>query len=183
MHKERHEEFKCYDQIDKALKFLLTAAADEVCIRTLRDKHMGSANVTTKQLMKHLHDTHAQINEQDLKKNDKRLKKSCNPNQPFEALVDQAEDAVDCASAGNALCTAKQIVKLAHDLIFETGVHNDDCKIWRAKPDGEKTQDEFKKFFQKACEDLNDIQATARTSGHQANNSSTITDDQINSEA
>ena len=138
MHKERYEEFKRYDQIDKALKSLLIAAVDEVHIRTLRDKYIEYANATTKQLIKYLYDTCARINEQDLKKNNKCLKESYDLNQPFEVLIDQVEDAVDYVSVGNVPYTAKQIVNVAYNLIFETGIYNDNCKTWRAKPDNDK---------------------------------------------
>ena len=48
IHKERYEEFKHYDQINNALKPLLIATVDKVYIRTLRDKYVRYANVTTK---------------------------------------------------------------------------------------------------------------------------------------
>ena len=50
------------------------------------------------------------------------------PNQPFEFLVQQVQDAVDYAAHANTPYTAKQIVNIAYTLVFNTGVFEDDCK-------------------------------------------------------
>ena len=52
-------------------------------VRSLRDKYAGYANATTKYVIKHLCDSYARINDQDLKDNDHRLKESYDPNQTF----------------------------------------------------------------------------------------------------
>ena len=66
--------------------------------------------------------------------------------------------------------TPKQIVNIAYTLIFNTGVCNDDCKTWRAKPVEEQTWESFKTFFTKANQDLRISTQTARSAGFQANN-------------
>ena len=53
-HKELVEEFNQYLQTDRALKSILIAAVDEAYIRSLRDKYIGYANVTTLDMLTHL---------------------------------------------------------------------------------------------------------------------------------
>ena len=47
VHKEQFDEHLQCDQVGKALKSLLITAVDEACIRCLRNKHVGCAQVTT----------------------------------------------------------------------------------------------------------------------------------------
>ena len=133
------EEFNTYDQADKALKSLVITTFDEVCTRSLRNKYVGFAKVSTRDIIQHLHDTHASISLQDLNKNDECLKKPCNPNLPFETLVDQIENAVDFAAAGKAPYSTIQIMNVAYNLIFSIGIFAEYCREWRATPEASKT--------------------------------------------
>ena len=169
-HREACEEYLQYDQTDKALKSLLIAAVDEVYVRSLRHKYVGYANVKTLTMIAHLCDNYARVTASSLKENDVRLNQPWDPNQAIETLIDQVEDAVDYAAAGKAPHAATQIVNAAHNLVFETGMHNDYCKDWRKKDDADKTWAEFKMFFTKANQDLRDSGVTARSAGYQANN-------------
>ena len=165
------EEFNTYDQADKALKSQVIATFEEPCIRTLRNKYVGFANVSTRDLIQHLCDTHASISAQDLNDNDERLKTPHDPNMPFETLVDQIENAVDFAAAGKAHYYTIQIVNAACNLIFSTGTFTEYCREWRATPEASKTWNSFKVFFRKAHRDIMQTQdlSTAASAGFQAN--------------
>ena len=136
----------------------------------MRHKHAGYANVKTITTLNHSHDSHARITPADLEENDKRLKEPCDSNETIETLIDQVEDALEYAAAGENPCTPRQIVKIACALVFNTGVYHDDCKIWRQKPEAEQTWEAFKVFFAKANQDLRAYRQTSRTAGYQANN-------------
>lgn len=97
-HDDKLKEFISYDQTDKAFKSLLIAAADDECIRILRHKHVGYANVTTLAILNHLYSCYAGITPTDLEENDKRLKESYDPNQTFETLIGQVEEAMEYAA-------------------------------------------------------------------------------------
>ena len=149
LHKEQFDEYLQYDQVDKALKSLLISAVDEACIRCLRHRHVGYAQVTTLQLITHLYDTYGRITPNALKENDQRLHQAYDPTMPFEILVDQVEDAVEFASAGKSLYTLKQIVTAAYNLIHETGAYESYCKDQRSLTALEQNWDHFKRFFSK----------------------------------
>ena len=80
---------------------------DDVCIRNLRHKHIGCANVNTLKMLTHLHDDYARTNSSTLKENYARINQQCDPNKPICNLIDQVEDTVDCAATGNTSCTAQ----------------------------------------------------------------------------
>ena len=95
-------------------------------------------------------------------------------NLPIETFFDQIEDAIEYASAGNAPFTPVQVVNTAYNVIFTTGMFNDDCKIWKRKPAAAKTWIQFKIDFAIAHEELVESTQTAQTAGFQANNADTI---------
>ena len=86
--------FKQYDATDKALKQLLLGAVDDMFVRSLRNRHIGYANVTTLQILTHLYTTYAQIKPSDLDANHDRMKAPYDCNLPIETFFDQIEDAV-----------------------------------------------------------------------------------------
>jgi len=61
----------------------------------------------------------------DLRKNEKKMNVPYDPNEPFEVLIDQFEDAIDFAAAVDSPFTPKQIVTSAYNLAFDTGLLED----------------------------------------------------------
>ena len=149
------------------MKTILIAAVDDAYIRSLRDKYIGYANVTTLEMLTHLYDSYARITQGDLDENDRRMKQAWDPNQPFETLIDQIEDAIDFSAAGNTPYSRQQIVNAAYNAVFRTGLFADDCKTWRKRPEADKTWDNFKADFTTAHQDLRESQITAGSAGFQ----------------
>ena len=116
-------------------------------VRSLRHKYIGYRKTTTRALLYHLYSTYADISASSLQDNGKRLRAPYNINQPFETLIDQVENSVDYASAGETPYTPAQVVGIAFQLMFQTGIFNDDCKLWRRQPADVKTWTRFKEFF------------------------------------
>ena len=162
-----------YDQVDKSLKSLLIEDVDEAHIRSLRHEYVGHAQVTTLQMITHLHDAYDRIVPNALKENDQRLHQAYDPSLPFETILDQVEDAVEFYSAGKHPCTANQIVTAGCDFIHETCACDSCCKDWRLLPSIEQTWDTFKRFFSKANRDMRESQVLSETQvtaiGNQAN--------------
>jgi hypothetical protein len=178
-HDVKNALYKEYDATDKALKSLLLSTVDETYVRSLRDKYIGYANVTTLQMITHLYTSYAKISESDLEENDARMKADYDVNQPIEVLIDQIDDAVDMAAAGKTPYTPEQVVTIAYTLIFKTGLFADDCKIWRRRTTVEKTWTEFKRVFTLAHQELRESTHTSKGSGfHSANNA--VTQDDFN---
>jgi len=112
------ELYKEYNDTNKALKSFLISAVDDLYIRALKDKYIGYANVTTLQMLTHLYANYAKITLTNLEENDKRMKADWNPNQPFKVLIDQIDDGVDYATAGEKPYTPEQIVNIAYNLVY-----------------------------------------------------------------
>jgi hypothetical protein len=172
--------YKEYDATDKALKSLLLSAVDETYVRSLRDRFIGYANVTTLQMLTHLYTAYAKISAGDLDDNDAKMKADWDPNQPIEVLIDQIDDAIDMAAAANNPYTPEQVVLIAYNLVFKTGLFEEECKLWRRRTTANRTWTEFKLVFTLAHQELRESKQTTRATGfHSANNASPTTDLQL----
>ena len=114
--------------------------------------------------------TYGLITPVDLKRNNDQLNEQWDPNTPFEHLIDQIEEAVEYADAGNQAYTNDQILNAAYTIVFNTGMFFEDCKAWRQLPVAGKTWDNFKAHFNEAHQQQHIQQATMQHSGyHKAN--------------
>ena len=136
---ERARQYNLYTNTDKALKRQLIDAVDRAYIRAREHRITGFANVTTLDLLNHLFFTYGRITPCDLEENDKRFKKQWDTNQPFETLIDQIEDAIDFASAGQTPYSASQIVANAYNLVFNTGLYPEACRELRRRAPATQT--------------------------------------------
>ena len=92
--------FTEYKNTDKALRQLLLASTDKLYVQSLRHKYIGYGKTTNQALFDHIYSTYANIYASALQDNDKRLRDPYNRNHPFKTLINQVENAVDYASAG-----------------------------------------------------------------------------------
>ena len=110
----------------------------------LWDKYIGYANVTTLKMLTHLYNSYAIIFQFNLEKNNKQFKQQWYLNQPFKVLIDQIEDAIDYAAAGNTSYSKEQIMNMAYNIVYHTGLFSEECKTCRKKDAPNKTWTTFK---------------------------------------
>ena len=91
-------------------------------VRSLRNKHIGYANVTTLQILTHLYTTYAKINPSDLDANYNRMKAPYDVKLPIKDFFDQIEDSIEFSSAGNEPFTPFQVVNAAFNAITSIGM-------------------------------------------------------------
>ena len=89
------------------------------------------------------------------------------PSCPIKVLFDQIEDAINYAAAGKVAFTTQQIANTAYNLVYDTGVFIDECKVWRKKEQANQTWEEFQCLFTEAHQDLQESRTTSRSSGHE----------------
>ena len=90
---------------------------------------MGYGTTTTRTILDHLYATYANISFADLQDNDAKLRAPYDSNFPVEALINQVKGAVEYATARNTPYTLLQVVGIAYQFIFQTGLFNDNCKL------------------------------------------------------
>jgi hypothetical protein len=162
-------EYNLYQNTDRALKQQIISAIDPIYIRELKHRITGFANITTATILAHLYRTYGNITAHDLDENDKRFKQPFNVNQPFQSIIQQIDEAVDYAIAGETPYTSEQIVTNAYNLVYNTGMFPESCREWRRRTAAAKTYDNFKAEFSLAHQDLRNLKTTSQGAGYQAN--------------
>ena len=83
--------------------------------------------------------TYANIFSDDLRDNDAKLRVPYDANFPIKELINQVEGAVKYAAAKNTPYTPLQVFGIAYQLIFQTEMFNNDCKLWKRQDPAHKT--------------------------------------------
>jgi hypothetical protein len=162
--------FREWITTDNAIKQQIISCVEPMYLRAMRHRITGFANVTAKQMIAHLYAVYGRLNSTDIQENDSRMKQPYDPNLPIEALYDQVEDGVNLADAAEAAYTPAQIIAIAYNLIFATGIFPEACREWRRRPVADKTWTNFKIDFAIAHQDYKESQITANQAGYQSAN-------------
>ena len=126
---------------------MLLAAVNPIYLQAISQPYVGLGNRTVWQLLHHLYTTYAKITPTDLKVNDVRMNAPYDPNQPFEFLIEQIQDATDYAAHAGTPYSQGKILATAYDLVFKTGMFSNDLRDWRRKTAADKTWTNFKPFM------------------------------------
>jgi hypothetical protein len=154
--KEQFDAFKKYMDVCNAISALILEVIDPVYLATLRLPYVGIGTRTPLQILAHLYTNYAKITPADLNNNDQAMKQPCDVNQPIEVLYQQIEDAIEFAAAGQTPYSPEQVLNIAYQLIFRTGIFSDDCKIWKRQPAAYKTWPQFKLDFAVAYQEYSE---------------------------
>jgi hypothetical protein len=154
--KEEATAFKKYVDVCNAISALILEVVDPVYLATLRLPYVGIGTRTPLQILAHLYTNYAKITPADLDNNDRVMKQPCDVNQPIEVLYKQIEDAIEFAAAGQTPYSPAQVLSIAYQSIFRTGIFADDCKIWKRQPNAYKTWPQFKLDFAVAYQEYSE---------------------------
>jgi hypothetical protein len=95
------------------------------------------------------------------------MKSPYDANQPIESFIDQIEDGVVLADAAAAPYTPAQIIAIAYNVHFSTGMFPDACCDWRRCPILEQTWATFKIDFALAHQELRNLKVMSNQAGYQ----------------
>jgi hypothetical protein len=147
----------------------LLNSIEPIYVRALKDRHIGFANISLRELFAFLFEAYGQITPQALMQTTARLTAPWDPTTPFEHLINQVEDTLELADAGNQPFSPNQIVNTAYTLVFNTGLYFDECKDWDKQIPAAKTWTNFKQHFLLAQRTLRLQQQTSQQAGYHAN--------------
>ncbi len=119
-----------------------------------------------RQIILHLYKTHGNITAADITDNNANIMKAAyDPSQPIKVLYNQIDDGVELADAANAAYTTAQIIAIAYNGLFQTGLYMDACQDWRCQPQAYKTWPQLKIDFALAYQELRETQITSQGAG------------------
>ena len=152
--------FNEYDRTDKALRQTLLTTVDKMFIRSLQHKYVGYGLTTTRTILDHLYTTYANISSADLQENDAVFCTPYDINQPIETLFNRVENCGDYAAAGNTPYSLEQVLGIAFQLVYQTGLFVENCKALKRLLVQKKTWTAFKTFFATAHNEWRESQST-----------------------
>jgi hypothetical protein len=169
--REEFSAFKKYMNVCNAISALIIEAIDPVYLATLRLPYVGIGTRTPLEILAHLYASYANITPSDLEQNGIAMQQPCDVDQPIEVFYKQIEDGMEFADAGQTPYSPEQILSIAYQGIFRTGIFADDCKIWKRQAAAYKTWAQFKIDFRVAYQEYNEARDIApRAAGFHAQN-------------
>lgn len=168
IHDDHAEKHTTYYGTDSCLKQQLLACTANIHTKSLEHRVYGYARVTTRELIVHLQTAYGRITVNDLSANDERMCVPWNDTEPIENLFEQVDDGAAYAEAGGEPYTDLQLVRMAYKNVNATDRLHLACRDWRAKPDADKTWQNFKIEFKIAHLDARES-ATSGNHGYSAN--------------
>jgi hypothetical protein len=139
--------FNKYTAICNAISAITIKVIDPMYLATLLLPYIGLGTRTLMELLNHLYNNYAKITPSNLDKNDVPMKQPCDINQPFKILYKQIDDAIAFTAAGQTPYSTQQVLSIAFQLVFRTGIFVDDCKIWKLQATAYKTWPQLKLGF------------------------------------
>ena len=95
-------------------------------LKGITDMNVSLAHVTIRDILEFLFHNYRNITQYDIEDNDKKLKEKWDTNTPIEMLFDQIEDAQDFAAVARQPHTNNQLLTMAYNLVYATGLFFDD---------------------------------------------------------
>jgi hypothetical protein len=120
LHCDTTQVYRTYNNVDQAIKKLLIEAFDNAYLNALSDEIVDYGNCTSLQILTHLLTYYAMIAPTELTQNYERPNTPYDPNQLFETLFQQIQDARAFVVAGGQPYGAAMIVNVAYTLVFNT---------------------------------------------------------------
>ena len=93
--------------MDKALNQQILGTVYDIFTCSLKNRFIGYAHISTRQLLTHLFTTYDNIIDNDLRLNDTTMHTLYDSNMPIEVLFNQIKDSMDYAAADNHPNTPK----------------------------------------------------------------------------
>jgi len=152
--------FNTYQNVQKAISALIIGAVDDIYLQALSLPLVGLATRTPLDKLNHLYQAYANISAADVQANDTNMKAAYDVNLPIETLFRQIENAIDYASAGNTPYSPAQVLAIAYQIAFQTGIFADDCREWKRLQPEDKTWPQFKIVFTRAHQEYRESQVT-----------------------
>jgi hypothetical protein len=159
-----HKEFTLYTLTEAKLKQQVLQAVPTTYTNALKDKFIGFANVSTLDILTHLHNDYGKITTHDLDLNIKKLHLKWSPTNPIEDLFDQIQSCREFAINADPIYE-KLAVRAGVSNLDSSGVFGDAIRDWRKQPELQHTMVNFIADF-KLADARRQRQLTIKTAGY-----------------
>jgi hypothetical protein len=161
-HKRALDEYNTSHNIDKSIKQqIIKAVKDPVFLEPINNHITGFLRVTACTMFQNLFNAYGNITPRQLDTNDTMMKDQWYPSTPIIYLFSKIQDGVYKANAGNAPYTVNQVLAIAFNHVFQTGIMQSACERWTSLPAMNNTWATFQDLFTAAHEKYESLTAQA----------------------
>ena len=122
IYEEEVKQYNKYVATAKALKNQLLGAFDNNYFLSIYNQATGYEESTVLQLLQHLYNNYGQLTSTQLTANDEEMRANYDPTTPIEKYIALIEKCMDIAANGGAPYSQEQILTLAFDAMYRTGL-------------------------------------------------------------
>jgi hypothetical protein len=168
-HKRALDEYNTSHNLDKAIKQqIIKAVKDPIFLKPIENHITGFSRVTARTMLQYLCNAYGNITPLQLDANVTMMKDKWYPSTPIIYLFSRIQDGVDKADAGNAPYTVNQVLVIAFNHVFRTGIMQSACERWTSLPVMNNIWATFQDLFTAAHETYEAL--TAQAGGYHGSN-------------
>lgn len=164
--KDDSYEWRCYDNMVKALRKILVNAVDAIYLAPLHNKLTGYNNVTVEAILAHLFKEYGDIGPKELQVNEARLNEAWDGVEPWEIVMQRVEECIDYAGHAERPYTPAQILAKIELIVSECGLYHEDLREWDKKATAAKTYAAFNTHILSAHRANRKRNGTAKQQGY-----------------
>jgi hypothetical protein len=112
--------YRACTSIQQASKKQIISVFEPMYLDILNESIMGYANISERDMLDHLFETHGNITAVDLEINFEHMRRDWNPQQPVESLFKQIQDCAEYLEVGGVLIVHPQHINVGYAKIFAT---------------------------------------------------------------
>ena len=148
-HKHEVSLFNKYHAVYWSCNKFIIQLIPEKYYKYISNRIIGFAKVTCLQILTHLITKYAELEDDDIKEIDRRMKGPISGETIFEEFMEKIRWNQEAVTVNDPY-TPAQIVSMVFANIEKCGLYQDDCQEWSRKPMIDKTWSNFKAHFARA---------------------------------
>ena len=164
-HKHEVRIFNEYHVVGRACKKVISKLIHDKYYKSLSIPIIGFAKVTSLQILTHLITDYAELEDDNIREIDRKMKEPISGEIIFEDFIEKIEWNQEAVAVQNPY-TPAQIVSMAYANIEKCGLYQDDCREWSRKPRLEKTWSNCKAHLARSFKETQRSSRTSNTKGY-----------------
>ena len=157
-HKEAIKLFRETVDLEKALRYQITAAVPEEYLDALRNRAANAITDTIPVILQHLFDNYGTVEMEEVLREEQNLRDiKYTPPTPLVAIFNKIEDLQDLATAAYSPYTQVQLLNIGIQILKDSGVFTEGLKAWYLTPIAQHTWENFKTHFQDELKKLKKV--------------------------
>ena len=157
-YKEAIKLFRETSDLEKALRYQITAAVPEEYLDALRNREANAIMEPIPEILEYLFDNYGVVEMEEVLRQEQNLRETkYTAPTPLIAIFNKIEDLQDLATAAYNPYTQVQLLNIGIQILKDSGVFTEGLKLWYQTPTAEHTWNNFKTHFQEELKKLKKV--------------------------